>query len=141
MALWQVIGLIILTVISAAIGSGNNAPAAVFTFVFFVSALVLYFAPTITASKKDHPNKNSIIALNVLLGWTVLGWVVSLVWSYSEKQKVIAEVAMPAAAVPKLAPQADPAVAMKKCPFCAEDVRAEAIKCKHCGSDLTASTA
>lgn len=24
----------------------------------------------------------------------------------------------------------------RKCPFCAETVRAEAIKCKHCGSDL-----
>lgn len=26
----------------------------------------------------------------------------------------------------------------RKCPFCAESVRKEAIKCKHCGSDLNA---
>lgn len=26
----------------------------------------------------------------------------------------------------------------KKCPFCAESVRKEAVKCKHCGSDLNA---
>lgn len=100
MALWQVLGLMVLTAISAGIGSGTNAIAALFTVVFFISAVALYFAPTITAAKREHPNKNSIIALNVLLGWTVLGWVASLVWAYSAKSHVVAEIATPPTATP-----------------------------------------
>lgn len=41
----------------------------------------VYFLPSLIAFLRQHKNKLAIFLLNLLLGWTVLGWVVSLVWS------------------------------------------------------------
>ncbi|MBI4706869.1 MAG: superinfection immunity protein [Candidatus Omnitrophica bacterium] len=46
-----------------------------------VSIVVLYFLPTLIAFLRNHKNKLAVFLLNLLLGWTGLGWVVSLVWS------------------------------------------------------------
>lgn len=48
------------------------------------AGLVVYFIPTVIAYKKERDNKNSILALNIFLGWTLVGWVVSLVWALKE---------------------------------------------------------
>ena len=44
--------------------------------------LSIYFLPTIVGSK--HRNVASIFILNLLLGWTFLGWVIALIWSASK---------------------------------------------------------
>ena len=46
-----------------------------------VLIFAFYFLPTLIAFLRQHKNKPAIFLLNLLLGWTVLGWVVSLVWS------------------------------------------------------------
>ncbi len=43
--------------------------------------LVPYIVPSLVAYRRRHPNKTAIFAFNLLLGWTVLGWVVALVWA------------------------------------------------------------
>ena len=46
-----------------------------------VLIFAFYFLPALIAFLRNHKNKLAIFLLNLLLGWTVLGWVGSLVWS------------------------------------------------------------
>ncbi len=48
-----------------------------------VIGFAVYFLPTIIAWLRTHYNRGAILALNLLLGWTVVGWIVSLVWSFT----------------------------------------------------------
>lgn len=50
---------------------------------FFILFLVLfiYFIPSVNAYSKKKKNAGAVFALNVFLGWTLVGWVVALVWS------------------------------------------------------------
>ena len=43
--------------------------------------LAAYFLPYIIADHRKKRNTKAIFALNLLLGWTVIGWIVCLVWS------------------------------------------------------------
>jgi len=66
------------------------------TLVFIVMLLIsfgMYFLPSFVANSKKHKNLTGIILLNLLLGWTFLGWVIALVWSVQaqDKQKVVDE--------------------------------------------------
>ena len=40
-----------------------------------------YFVPVVVAGVRGHRQVVAIAALNLLLGWTVLGWIIALVWS------------------------------------------------------------
>jgi hypothetical protein len=44
-------------------------------------AAALYFAPTFVATSRGHYITGAIFALNLLLGWIVLGWIAALIWS------------------------------------------------------------
>ena len=46
------------------------------TFIFLI---VLYFLPTLIGRHKN--DAFGIFLLNLLFGWTVIGWIVALVWA------------------------------------------------------------
>jgi hypothetical protein len=48
---------------------------------FSIVGLSFYLVPTAVAFFRGHPNAGSIAAVNVLLGWTFIGYVLALVWS------------------------------------------------------------
>lgn len=48
---------------------------------FWLVSLFLYFLPAFLARNK--PNFTSILILNILAGWTFIGWIIALVWAIS----------------------------------------------------------
>jgi hypothetical protein len=53
--------------------------------IIIILLIALYFLPSILGFKLR--NAGSIIILNLLLGWTVIGWIVALIWSVSNEKK------------------------------------------------------
>lgn len=137
MFLVRLIPLVLWTAYSWSMGqiptSELNSFGVAVSFSFFLAALVLYFFPMYEAYIQKQPNFFSIFALNLLLGWTLVGWVVALVWALK-----VPEFEPPAQAeqpIPDSIAQVMPRSTVE-CPFCAEEILAKARKCKHCGSDV-----
>jgi hypothetical protein len=51
---------------------------------YAASALGIYLIPAFMASGRKHRNTMPIAALNIMLGWTVLGWIAAFVWSLTD---------------------------------------------------------
>jgi hypothetical protein len=47
----------------------------------------LYFLPALVAALRNHHQATAIGVLNLLAGWTVLGWVLAIVWAFTAVQK------------------------------------------------------
>jgi len=45
--------------------------------------IALYFVPSVIAVAREHRNMNAIGMTNLLLGWTILGWIAALIWSFT----------------------------------------------------------
>ena len=56
-------------------------PVVEWPLVLLTIVLALAFLPSIVAFVCRHHNRYAILVLNILLGWTVVGWALALVWS------------------------------------------------------------
>jgi hypothetical protein len=62
----------------------------VFFIHFFGLTFVMYFLPSIVALARSKRDTAAIVLLNLFLGWTVIGWVVALVWAVKTDVPMIA---------------------------------------------------
>jgi hypothetical protein len=52
-----------------------------FFFHFLSMWFVMYFLPSIIAMIRSKRDTLAIFLLNLFLGWSVIGWIIALVWA------------------------------------------------------------
>jgi hypothetical protein len=57
--------------------------------VLLIICIALYFTPGLIAAFRSHHQAAAIIVLNLLLGWTIIGWVVAIVWACMNPPPVV----------------------------------------------------
>ena len=91
----------------------------VWPLMFIGLFFVLYFLPSIVGQNKR--NKAAIFAVNLLAGWTFVGWVIALVWALTINSTPVAAVQAqipPGSTVPCTACGNYSLSTMKFCPNC-----------------------
>jgi len=66
----------------------------------------LYLLPSILTFTRKKDNKVAILLLNIFLGWSLIGWIISLVWAVSKDTPAQQVVVQQTASTPKQSTQA-----------------------------------
>ena len=80
---WVLAAVVVLAVIALTLAPRyiDDFSTTVWAYLIWAILIAGYFLPTIIAGRRKHHNLGAIIAVNLLLGWTLLGWLIALIWS------------------------------------------------------------
>lgn len=116
--------------------------------IFLVACVAIYFLPSIIAVQKQKHNTAAILAVNLLLGWSIIGWIVALVWALAESPSPAAYQTTtgpsytpppynpPSYTPPPPAPPPAPAPSPGPAPAPSPIPAARGAYCSHCGAPL-----
>lgn len=115
------------------------------TLLFFLVSVAFYFLPAIIAHRRSHREYLKIFLVNLLLGWSLIGWVVALVWALATpKDTGTYQPAAHAAPTQPMAPSQQmgwspvaapaPAAGVRRCAKCGAEIVASPGFCANCGS-------
>jgi hypothetical protein len=110
--------------------------------------LAAYFIPFFIAAGRRHRFSTAIGLINLLLGWTGIGWFAAIIWAVNRDVREAGEDYLPGGPIyflsePRLnEPGIEPVIGneehgeTRQCAFCAESIKAQARVCWFCGRDV-----
>ena len=122
--------------------SGDGFLVAGIPFFIILILIIPYFIPSVIAFVRKHHNSAAILILNILLGWTIIGWIVCLVWSLTSKQMnqtINITTASPQSRLPESEPSGSSQAKTSHrrfCSKCGEKINSGDVFCSACGAKM-----
>jgi hypothetical protein len=68
------------TIMAGGIGVG--------TYLLLGLMVCTYMLPAIVAGCRPHPSRLGVLVLNLVAGWTLIGWIAAFIWACAQTQEV-----------------------------------------------------
>ena len=70
------------------VARGRIPPMEIAERILLVVGAIIYFVPTGLAWWMHVKSTRAIFYVNLVFGWTIIGWIVALMWAMSERNEV-----------------------------------------------------
>ena len=70
------------------VARGPIPPMEIAERILLVVGAIIYFVPTGLAWWMHVKSTRAIFYVNLVFGWTIIGWIVALMWAMSERNEV-----------------------------------------------------